>query len=191
MRPSAICALLNEIIINRRKTIVEFGAGMSTLYIARMMQDIQGTLISFEHDRAWLGVVEEMLAKHNVADSAKVIHAPLGSCSCALDGCEWYNHDVVKAALAGKVLDGVIVDGPPVSHPTLQLARYPAVPVVRNFLGDSFFVFLHDIDRPGETCIFKKWEEILQLKGNKQLIAGQYGVLRKGGGFATVLHQLE
>ncbi len=191
MRPSAICALLNEILINRRKTVVEFGAGISTLYIAKMMQDIEGQLISFEHDRAWLGVVEEMLAKHKVADSVKVVHAPLGSCSCALDGREWYDDGVVKAALAGKVLDGIIVDGPPASDPALQLARYPAVPVVREFLGDSFFVFLHDIDRPGETCVFKKWENILEIKGDKQLIAGQYGVLRKGGGFATVLCQLD
>ncbi len=191
MAPSAICALLNEILINRRKTVVEFGAGISTLYIAKMMQDIEGQLISFEHDRAWLSVVENMLAKHNVADSAKVIHAPLGSCSCALDGREWYNEDVVKAALAGKVLDGVIVDGPPASDPALELARYPAVPVIREFLGESFFVFLHDIDRPGETCVFKKWEDILELKGDKQLIAGQYGILRKGGGFATVLRQFD
>lgn len=188
MRPSAICALLNEILINRRKAVVEFGAGISTLYIARMMQDIQGKLISFEHDRAWLGVVEEMLPKHNVADSVQVIHAPLGCCSCALDGCEWYNYDLVKGALAGKVLDGIIVDGPPAIDPHLQLARYPAVPVLRDFLGDSFFVFLDDIDRPGETCIFKKWEEILHLKGEKHLTAGRYGVLRRGGGFATVLH---
>ncbi len=191
MRPSAICALLNEIIINQRKTVVEFGSGISTLYIARAMQDIKGKLISFEHDRAWLGVVEDMLAKHNVADSVEVIHAPLRNCSCALDGCEWYNDDVVKAALAGEVLDGVIVDGPPASRRANQYARYPAVPVTREFLGDRFFVFLHDINRPGEKCIFEKWEETLQLNGKRHLIAGQYGVLQRGGGFATVLHEAD
>ena len=188
MRPSAICALLNEILINRRKTIVEFGAGISTLYVGRTMQEIGGRLISFEHDRAWYELIKEMIAKNKVLHSVEVIHAPLDTCPCSLDGCKWYNVDVVKAALSGILLDGIIVDGPPASDPNCQLARYPAVPVLLERLADSFFIFLDDIERPGETHIFKQWEETLQLKGDKHVIAGRFGMLRKGGTFTTVLH---
>ena len=184
MRPSALCALLNEILINQRRMIVEFGAGISTLHVARLMQETQGTLVSFEHDRAWCEAVSSMIEQHNLTDSVKVIHAPLENCSCSLDGCKWYNSNVVRRELAGKVLDGVIVDGPPANGSGIHLARFPAVPVTSEYLGDTFFIFLDDIGRSGESQIFKEWEQLLQVTGSKEPNAGQFGIIRKGGGFA-------
>ena len=38
IRPSGLVKVLNEIVINRRRCIVECGGGISTVYIAKLLQ---------------------------------------------------------------------------------------------------------------------------------------------------------
>src|SRR5918997_1250059 len=50
MRPSALVAVLNEIALNGRRSIVELGAGISTWYIARLLRQVGGHLTTVEDD---------------------------------------------------------------------------------------------------------------------------------------------
>jgi hypothetical protein len=185
IQPASLCAILNEIIINRRQFIVEFGSGISTLYAAQLLQESGGRLISFEHDEEWMRLVERQLAKHQLMESATIVHAPLTRCEIALGDCKWYECDIVRESLLSVRVDGVLVDGPPASSRGLELSRYPAVPVVKEFLSDSFFVYLDDINRSGEREIFVQWQKLLGLQGHMELVAGNHGFIRKGGRFAT------
>lgn len=187
MRPAALCVILNEIIINQRRTIVEFGCGISTLYIAATLREHGGSLCSFEHDAGWAEMVSGQLRRHKLQDFAVVIHSPLGASSLEGVDSKWYDEATVAAALSDKKVDGVVVDGPPASSPSLKLARYPAIPVIQPFLSEEFFVYLDDMAREGETEVFRRWCELLNLAGEIELVAGQYGMLRKGSRFAVTL----
>ncbi len=64
MPPILILHILNDIIINSRKNIVEFGSGASTLYIARLIraQKLECKLIAVESDKGWLQKMNDILA---------------------------------------------------------------------------------------------------------------------------------
>jgi hypothetical protein len=187
IRPAALCGLLNEIIINQRQKLIEFGAGISTIYIAHALKNTGGHITSFEHDKQWYDLIAKHLVKHQLQQTVTLVHAPLTPCTYAIGTCKWYDCEVVQSHLKGLLIDGVIVDGPPASSRGLELARYPAVPALREFLAESFFIYLDDIDRQGECEIFEKWQALLSLEGKAELIAGNYGILRLGGQFATTI----
>jgi predicted O-methyltransferase YrrM len=48
--PSALRTILNEIEINSRNIIVEFGCGISTLYIAKVLKNTEGHITTIEND---------------------------------------------------------------------------------------------------------------------------------------------
>lgn len=187
MRPAALCCVLNEIIVHQRKRLVEFGAGISTIYIAHVLRDTGGRITSFEHDERWRDLVERYLAKYQLQDVVNLVHAPLAPCADALGGCQWYDRRIVLSHLKDVTVDGVIVDGPPASSAGLELSRYPALPVLRESLAESFFVFLDDIGRQGEREIFDRWQTLLNLSGTAELVYGNYGIIRRGNQFATAI----
>jgi len=45
MRPSAVVSLLNDVMnVNRRRSVVGCGAGVSTMYLARVLETVDGHL---------------------------------------------------------------------------------------------------------------------------------------------------
>lgn len=63
MRPSGLVAVLNEILINSRTSIVECGGGISTFYIAKLIQENGGHLYSIEHELSWAIFLEKQLKR--------------------------------------------------------------------------------------------------------------------------------
>lgn len=57
-------------------------------------------------------------------------------------------------------------------------SRYPAVPLLREFLADDFVVFLDDIERPDETEIAEEWCSEFELSYQKLGIIGGLGIMR-------------
>ena len=66
---------------------------------------------------------------------------------------QWYDDAVVAAgldaALQGDLIDLLLVDGPPAYAVGHGLARYPALPVLRDRLAPGATVVLDDVERPG------------------------------------------
>lgn len=60
--PSAVEMILNEIITNDRKVILECGIGVSTIILARFLQNWGGLLLSIEDNTEWIETVENFLA---------------------------------------------------------------------------------------------------------------------------------
>ncbi|PYE82143.1 hypothetical protein DFQ11_102724 [Winogradskyella epiphytica] len=54
--PSVILHILNDIVINKRQHIIEFGSGASTLYIAQLIRtlNLPAQLYSVESSEEWL-----------------------------------------------------------------------------------------------------------------------------------------
>lgn len=153
MRPTAILAVLSDIVNEDRRAIVECGSGNSTVYAARLLaqRGAEAHVHSLEHDAGWLQRTREALAAEGLDEWATVTHAPLR------DG--WYDRDVLPAV---DRIDLLVVDGPPgwdaATDQEIPGAREPALDAFAGRLVPGATVILDDSDRPGEQRVLAAWE---------------------------------
>jgi predicted O-methyltransferase YrrM len=161
MRPSGLLAVLNEIVLGPRERILECGSGISTRYIARLLAERGGRVVSLEHDPNWAGFVERELESEGLGDRARIVLAPLEAHRVALEGMPWYRETVVREAVEalGGPIDLLLVDGPPAGRPEIEQSRYPALPVLAESLAPGAVVILDDASRPGERRVLERWGE--------------------------------
>jgi predicted O-methyltransferase YrrM len=149
--------ILNELQINQRKTVVEFRSGLSTIYMAKVLEARGGSLTSIEHDPGWAEIVRQWIAHSRLEPVARIVVAPLAPCHYSLDNNPWYDQAKVAEAIAHLAIDCVLVDGPPAHTPGRSRARYPAFEAVEGRLSDRYVIFLDDIGRGGEQEILARW----------------------------------
>ena len=149
MRPAVILAVVNELALRDRVSVVECGSGNSTVYFARLMSQhgLEGHVNSLEHDARWATLTRQALTREGLDAWATVTHAPL------VDG--WYD----EGALPDGEVDVLVVDGPPAHAPSLQRSRERALDVFRSRLADNATVVLDDAHRPGEREVIVRWRQ--------------------------------
>ncbi len=158
MHPSAILTVVNDILINERCIVVECGAGLSTLYVAKALSLRGGRLISLESDRAWAGRIEEQIEELGLGAFVELVHAELSEWRAAGRRYLWYDERIVRERLdSAPPVDLLVVDGPPES--VCYHSRYPAVPVIQPYLNDRYAIILHDIHRRQEQEIVDLWRQ--------------------------------
>lgn len=143
-----------SIVLDRRTTtIVECGSGSSTVYLALALRRVGGgRLVALEHKEQFAEATRDQLAEHGLADVATVCHAPLRPVT--IEGAEWLWYDL--AALPE--VDGcglLIVDGPP--RTVQDLARYPALPLLRDRLLPGALILMDDYRRKSERRTVRRW----------------------------------
>ena len=153
--------ILNDIFINQRETILEFGSGISTVYIAKFLQQHgKGHLFSVEQDKQWMEIVSDIIQKEGAEQYVTFIHAPLLRNSHALtpEG-QWHDESILLSQIPSSV-DMLIVDGP-ADYPDAPdpLIRYPSLPIILPYLSSNCSVFLDDTVRRGERKIIALWEQ--------------------------------
>lgn len=162
----AIAMICNDLIINGRKNIIEFGSGLSTILIARLIKknNLSCKIYSIEHDKKWFDLLNTMLKKENTFENVVSIHAPLISSKKTKNNLDWYDEESIINSLPKNILfDLVIIDGPPAHEKSKSLSRYPALPFVRNKLNNSYSIYLDDACREGEQGVIKYWTEELNF----------------------------
>lgn len=173
IRPSSLQLVLNEICIHRKKKVVEFGSGVSTLYISKVIEGLDVELYSIDHDNKWQSIVKKQLDDFGISrDSIHFIHAPLSSCIHSKNNLLWYDQSLLDSALPKKNIDIILVDGPLAYQTGHELARFPALPYLREKLTENFTIFLDDCNRQGEMNIIHEWAAAYDLTGS---ILGQKG----------------
>ena len=187
LRPSAVATIVNDIMVNQRHNAVEFGSGISTIYIARALRDNGGTLISFDDDADWAAIVTDLLGRTGLSDVAQVIHAPLGGCVHSHNGLQWYDETIVRRSLQSRRIDLMLADGPKAYEKGKELARYPAYPVTKDLMNDRSVCILDDIDRPGETDILSQWSDLAGPGHSTHNTRFGIGMLCRGAAFTTEL----
>ncbi|MBM7085753.1 class I SAM-dependent methyltransferase [Micromonospora humidisoli] len=187
MRPSGVVAVLNEIMVNRRRCVVELGGGVSTFYLGRLLRQRGGHLWTVEHDGRWAELLGQELADEGLADVVTVVHAPLTSVPASWPGEEstWYAPERLREMTAGRPVDLLLVDGPPAHQSGYAHARYPAGPFFAPLLAEDFAVVLDDIDRQGEQDIMQCWEEELGVTFEHRPTNGRIGIGRPGPAFTV------
>jgi predicted O-methyltransferase YrrM len=156
IKPSALVKILNDIAYHNRTAILELGSGISTYYLAKVMQQNNGILYTVDHENEWLDIVTTELEKYKLLDSVNVIHTELIENTLNEDTGPWYDVEKIKAEI-DRPIDLLVVDGPPAYMEGSSLSRYPALPLLNELMNDDCAIFLDDIHRKGEASILKKW----------------------------------
>jgi hypothetical protein len=73
MRPSGLVAVLNDIVIRRRRKIVECKSGISTFYISRFLKDSGGHLYTIEHNESWANLLGDMLDQEGLSQTVTAV----------------------------------------------------------------------------------------------------------------------
>lgn len=182
LNPHTTLHVINEIDINKRKSIVEFGSGFSTLAIAGFLKkyDIKATFLSIEQNESWANYIQKKLTAMHCTDKIHLIKAPLAPSKYKWqDAQDWYNTEIIQENLPATV-DLLLVDGP--GADTQKSIRYPAFPFLEERMEDSFSVFLDDTRRPAEKKIIEEWAKQSHSEVESFPV---YGVIYKGIHFSS------
>ena len=133
-------------------TALECSSGCSTIVLARCMQlNGGGHVYSLEHDLTYAVITRRELERQELTEWATVIDAPLVEIR-ELPGHRWYSLESFPTSIKAELL---VIDGPPVM--TCKLARYPALPLLKERLAKNCHVLLDDASRDSEQEIVKRW----------------------------------
>ncbi len=169
--PDFILALFDILLQKKSASIVELGSGVSTLYLAYLMEqhEIDGVITSYDHDPVYAEKTRSLLARHGLANRAKIIDSPL-------DEKGWYQ---IPQNSIPKTISLLIVDGPPtVTHSN---ARNQAFPFFKPYFKKGSLLVADDCKREEGQRMMREWQE------SQDLILKDYLYTEKGTGIFEVL----
>lgn len=148
----AMQEVVRHVLVDQPNVVVECGSGASTMWIGRALRQVgEGRLISLENSADWVSIVNGLI-EHEGLSGVEVRHAPMEPIQVNGHEQPWY----ATAALDDiEQIDLLLVDGPP--GRTHKLARYPAVPALRDRLRPGATVMLDDCQRGDEKETMRKW----------------------------------
>ncbi|MFD0864110.1 hypothetical protein ACFQ1M_17985 [Sungkyunkwania multivorans] len=189
LNPNTILHVINEIQLNKRRSIIEFGSGISTIVLAKFIKEnkIDAQVVAVEENESWANYIKAELKKYDCEKFASVLHVPLAPCKTKGHTGSWHDVPLLKESIKGKTFDLMIVDGPGAYEE--KEIRYPAAIEMIDYFERDFVIFLDDIRRKGEQHIYKKWKQFLATQGHKvqgDIIDSKvYAVIQCGEGFST------
>jgi hypothetical protein len=151
---------------HRPQTILEFGGGLSTVCLARIMQDIHGPgdrilVCSVEQNRSVVEATLRRLAQVQLDRHVRFVTAPLVRKRIVDREVSCYaisNDDMAEIATLRP--DMVLVDGPAAESG----ARFGTLPLVRGAISPDARVYLDDAFRDGELGIAKSWPTVFGME---------------------------
>lgn len=181
--PGFYAHVCNEVIVNRRKVIVEMGAGISTVLLARLLRrnGLDAHIWSVDQDAEWQKVVAGILKADAVRDKVTFLQADVLPAP-ADDAPPWYDENALRALRSTDPVDLLLVDGPRVTDNACT--RYGAVPFLLDRLAARSCVFLHDVDRPGEQAVLSVWRS--QMPDFALYVQDRHAWLQRGEAFESL-----
>ncbi|UOK43756.1 MULTISPECIES: class I SAM-dependent methyltransferase [Flavobacterium] len=163
-----LACLVNDIVVNNRKTVLEFGSGISTIIAARLMKmnNLDCTITTVDESAEWQGIIKKILKEENLLDYVKFVCAPTEPSGDLHQSYE-YNSPIVFEAIANKKFDLVLVDGPSAWQKKNVMSRASNVKFIKDNLADNFTIFIDNSDRPGEVELTKRMAATLNLKPSR------------------------
>lgn len=169
--PKEVLHICNDLVINKRTNIIEFGSGFSTLCIAQLLKNnqIKASFVTIENDIEWTNELTKILKQLNLESFVKIIVAPIIEVEKSISKTEqelWYDNNILSIELnENSNFDLVIVDGPIGS--ITPFARYSAIPFLKEKLSHNYAIFLDDTHRDIEFEIAHEWHKLLggEIKG--------------------------
>jgi predicted O-methyltransferase YrrM len=172
LNPTDLLELLFLVRSRRPKLVLELGSGTSTIWLAYVLEQVGGRLISLDHEPAYANRTREALAAHGLTGVAEVRDAPLVPVELADRTYPWYD----PAALED--LDGIdflLVDGPPAA--VGPDSRYPALPVAGPRLADHATIVFDDANRRDEQAAIERWLAAVDGLTREGEMLGRHAIL--------------
>lgn len=174
--PEFYVHICNDIVINKKKNIIEFGSGVSTLLLARLIKlnGLSVHILSIDHDQEWQETISKILKNEHTEEYVHFINADI-----VKEGeYTWYDKNKITVP-DNFLIDTVIVDGPIGDKP---MARLGAIPFIQKKLSqECYTIYLHDTDREDEMNIIQEWSKL--LPNATVNIKNRYTVLQFGTKF--------
>ena len=186
LAPSALLSVLNDVLINNRRIILELGSGYSSVYLAMALKNSSGRIITVDSNEAWLDQVMARATAAGVADRICPVLAPLTPIA-GRDGAQWYDVKSIKKALDGDRVGLLLGDGPVALSKALKYARAPAVPMLKDVLNDRYAIFLDDIHRLSHAKIASDWSDELSLRFSLVHARGGFAYAAQGAAFDPII----
>ncbi|GHD71476.1 hypothetical protein GCM10007164_17760 [Luteimonas padinae] len=167
MEPVTMLAIVDEVLARKPGLVVECGSGTSTAWIGHALRRVgAGRLVSLEHLERFAGPGNSVLDAHGLRDVAEIRLAPLEACQVGDEAFDWYG----KESFADlRDISMLVVDGPPSSNG--PLARYPALPLMRDRLLPGALVLLDDAGREDEQMVVERWRRENPGLANPRMIS--------------------
>jgi predicted O-methyltransferase YrrM len=147
---------------HKPQTILELGSGQSTLLSTYILEELgSGHVYAFDDTERFAAITHENIARHKLSSYATVIHAPLKDYSIKGESWQWYDLDCLP--LIPKI-DFLLVDGPPQYGKESQLLRYPALPLLLDYLAPNALILMDDADRASEQLVAQRWQSEFALE---------------------------
>lgn len=184
MSPRTILHILNIVEIKRPQAIIEFGSGVTTIYLAKILKSSEITckFYSVESDNEWKLTIEKKLKQLGLEDQVKIILAPLTKVKDELsfqDQKSWYDDESIRSQIqTNSKFEMVIVDGP--YGGSSPFARFSAFPFLKDQSSENTVWFLDDTNRKEEKIIINEWQEQSNLNLRN---FSRYSTLSKGSIF--------
>lgn len=143
---------------HRPKLVMELGSGSSTVLLAAALRaNGGGRLISVEHDATHAKRTAQVLEQAGLSSWVQPVVAPLVERRVGDRAFNWYGLDPLLRTFNEKI-DFLFVDGPP--GKMQSLSRYPALPILQQYLAPGALVFVDDGGRADEMHMIKLWREL-------------------------------
>jgi len=145
--------LVAEILKKEPRVVLELGSGVSTLLIAYCLENIgHGRVVSFDHDLNYCEKSRDKIGDHKLGNIAEVVHAPLDEMQLNQGSWDWYDTARIDPDIK---IDLLVIDGPP--GQIQDISRYPALPLLHEYLSDDIVILLDDAARTDEKTIVEMW----------------------------------
>ena len=179
LRPICIAYILNEIIINQRQNILEFGSGLSTIIMARLIKKnkLNTKIVTVEHNEGWAKILKKYLEDENLLQFVNIVRADLKEVKTTFGTVYWYDYYKVLNTIKGMKFDLIIIDGPPANNPKIKYSRLPALEKLKDNFNSDFCLVLDDVNRKGEQELVDFYKE-RNTDANYTVISGTLGVFR-------------
>ena len=155
-------ATLSSLIEKGEGSVIDVGSGISTLLFGYgVKKNGSGKVIALEHSEEYFEKSKALIKLHKLEDYCELYYCPLKEYD--LEGEKWLWYDISDIEFPNDITL-ISVDGPPGG--TQYMARYPAVPLMINYITKKTLVYLDDSNREEEKLSVERWNKEFSLKNN-------------------------
>lgn len=172
LNPTDLLELLFLVRTRRPRLVLELGSGTSTIWLAYVLEQTGGRLISLDHDPEYASRTRAALLAHGLTGVAEVRDAPLAPVELDGRSYSWYDPAVLEDL---DDIDFLLVDGPPAA--VGPDSRYPALPVAGPRLAAQATIVFDDANRKDEQAAIDRWLATVDGLTRQDELLGRHAVL--------------
>lgn len=178
----SLACILNDIVINSRSKVLELGAGISTILIARMakLNGIPLIIYSIDQNADWIQYLSNIAQKEDLTQYIHFVYAPLSK-SSEFDLAYEFDKKVVSNQIDQIKFDVFLIDGPTASKRENKFSRATNYHFLESHLAERASIFVDNTNREGERMLVEKIKNGLNLK--EVLIDNDFSIFVRGTHF--------